>query len=67
MSLPSSIREVFNQSYDGFPAAKLSRSIEAKNLEASLREAGVSYKTKIQNKKRNTQYIVMLVEAAHGA
>ena len=62
MSLPSSIRELFTQMYDGFPAVRLTRSIEAKNLEATLREAGVSYRTKIHNKKRDAQYIVMLVE-----
>jgi hypothetical protein len=50
--------------YDGFPAVRLTRSIEAKNLEATLREAGVSYRTKIHNKKRDAQYIVMLVEGS---
>jgi hypothetical protein len=64
MSLPSSIRNLFSQNYEGFPAARFTRSIEAKNLEATLREAGMSYRTKIHNKKKNAQYIVMLVESA---
>jgi hypothetical protein len=49
--------------YEGFPAARFSRAIEAKNLEATLREAGLSYRTKIHNKKKNAQFIVMLVES----
>jgi len=63
MSLPSSIRSLFDQMYEGFPAARFSRAIEAKNLEATLREAGLSYRTKIHNKKKNAQFIVMLVES----
>jgi hypothetical protein len=54
---------MFTQMYDGFPAVRLTRAIEAKNLEATLREAGMSYRTKIHNKKRDAQYIVMLVES----
>lgn len=63
MSLPLSIANRLNQSYDGFKAAIFTSSAEYHNFTLGLREAGASFKTKInKHKKRGREFIVMLVE-----
>lgn len=63
MSLPLIIRNLFNQTYDGLPAARFRSSAEAHNTEAALRLASQSYKTKInKSKKTGREFIVMLLE-----
>jgi hypothetical protein len=67
MSLPSSILNLFSDTYDGLPAARLRSASEAHNLEAALRHASHSYKTKInKTRKYGREFIVMLVNE-HGA
>jgi hypothetical protein len=63
MSLPLSIANRLNQTYDGFKAAIFTTSSEYHNFTLALREAGASFKTKInKHKKRGREFIVMLVE-----
>lgn len=63
MSLPLSIVNRLNQSYEGFQAAIFTTSSEYNNFTSALREAGASFKTKIsKHKKRGREFIVMLVE-----
>lgn len=63
MSLPLSIVNRLNQTYDGFKAAVFTNSAEYHNFTAGLREAGASFKTKIsKHKKRGREFVVMLVE-----
>lgn len=63
MSLPLSIVNRLNQSYEGFRAAIFTTSSEYNNFTSALREAGASFKTKItKHKKRGREFVVMLVE-----
>lgn len=62
MSIPSSILNLFNGTYDGVPAAQLKSANEAHNVEIALREAGQSFQTKIKkSKKHGRLFIVMLL------
>jgi hypothetical protein len=63
MSLPLSILNRLNTTYDGFRAAVFTTSSEYNNFTAGLREAGASFCTKItKHKKRGREFVVMLVE-----
>jgi len=63
MSLPLSIENRLNSSYEGFRAAIFTSSSEYHNFTIGLREAGASFKTKIsKHKKRGREFVVMLVE-----
>lgn len=63
MSLPLSIANRLNQSYEGFRAAVFTTSSEYNNFTSALREAGASFRTKItKHKKRGREFVVMLVE-----
>ena len=65
MSLPLSIRNIFKDTYEGVPAARLRSTAEAKNLEAALREHRQSFQTKIRKtKKSGREFIVMLLDPA---
>jgi hypothetical protein len=67
MSLPLSIQNMFNETHNGIPAARFRSSMEAKNMEATLREHKHSFQTKInKSKKRGREFIVMLLEPACG-
>jgi hypothetical protein len=56
---------MFDSTYNDLPAAKLQSSMQCNNLQVMLREAGVSFMTKIvKHKKRGKEFIVMLVEQA---
>lgn len=62
MQLPSSIEKLFDSTYNEFRAARLPSALECNNLQATLREANISFDTKIvKHKKRGRQFIVMLV------
>lgn len=62
MSLPLSIANRLNQTYDGFKAAIFTTSSEYNNFTLALKEAGASFKTKInKHKKRGREFVVMLV------
>ena len=66
MPLPSSIEKMFDSTYNDFKAARLHSSMECNNLQLMLKDAGVSFDTKIiKHKKRGRQFIVMLVDT-HG-
>jgi len=63
MSLPSTIVSLFNETYNDMKAARLRTALECNNLQATLKEAGASFTTKIhKTKKRGREFIVMLVE-----
>jgi len=63
MSLPLSITSLFNETHEGFVAARFRSSSEANNIGAALKEVQQSYRTKIhKSKKRGREFIVMLVE-----
>ena len=63
MSLPLSIENRLNTSYEGFKAAIFTNSAEYHNFTSALKEAGASFKTKIaKHKKRGREFVVMLVE-----
>ncbi len=63
MSLASHVLSLFNDSYDGFQAARVKSALDCVNLESMLRCAKMSYKTKIvKSKKNGVQFIVMIVD-----
>ena len=62
MQLPLSIEMMFNSTYNELPAARFQSSMQCNNLQVALKDAGVSFMTKIvKNKKRGKEFIVMLV------
>ena len=62
MSLPLSIDNMFNSTYEGMRAARFKSASEAHNMEASLKELKHSFKTKIvKHKRRGNEFVVMLV------
>lgn len=62
MSLPLSIQNKFSTTYEGFPTAIFTNSVEYHNFTATLNEAKASFKTKIsKHKKRGREFLVMLV------
>ena len=66
MSLPSSIANRLNSTYDGFKAAIFTTSSEYNNFTLALKEAGASFKTKIsKHKKRGREFVVMVVGETH--
>jgi hypothetical protein len=67
MSLPLSIQNKFSTTYEGFPTAIFTNSVEYHNFTATLSEAKASFKTKInKHKKRGREFLVMLVVPANG-
>lgn len=66
MQLPLIILRQFTKTYNGVPAARVKSISEAKNLEAALRQAGKSYKTKmLRSKQRGKEFVVMLLDGDH--
>lgn len=66
MSLPLHLESKFNLTFEGMKAARFVSASEAHNMEAALREYGLSYKTKIvKHKRRGREFWVMLVEVQH--
>jgi hypothetical protein len=54
---------MFNSTYNELPAARFQSLMQCNNLQVMLKEAGLSFMTKIvKNKKRGKEFIVMLVE-----
>ena len=65
MSIPSSILSLFSDSYDGFVAARFKSANEAHNVEVVLKEAKMSFQTKIKKSKKNgREFIILLVGVA---
>lgn len=63
MSLPLSIRNRFEDTYDGCPAAVFDNVCEANNFEASLKLENVSFQTKIiKRKKRKHKFVIKLID-----
>jgi len=57
------ILDMFRDTFEGCPAAKLKSSLTAHTVEHALRMAGRSYRTKInKTRKHGVEYIVMLLE-----
>lgn len=69
VTLPLSYQQKLNTRHDGFSAATFDNSAEYHNFTAALRQAGVSFLTKIAKQKRKRgktrQFIVMVVEAGN--
>ena len=61
MSLPLSIEKLFNTTYNEMRAARLRTAMECNNLQVALKDANVSFTTKInKSKKHGREFIVML-------
>jgi len=64
MSLPLSIEKLFNTTYNEMKAARLRTAMECNNLQVALKDANVSFTTKInKSKKHGREFIVMLPSA----
>lgn len=65
-TLPTSLSRHFHTVFEGYEAAVFDNSVEFHNFTLSLKEAGVSYKTKIIKMKRAGKkirnFVVLLVE-----
>ena len=60
--MPSSMKDKFVRTYEGYPTAVFTTSIEYNNFTLALKELGASFRTKInKNKKRGREFFVMLV------
>jgi hypothetical protein len=67
MQLPSSIETMFNSTYDEFRAVRVGSAMQCNNIQATLREARVSFATKIvKSKKHGKEFIVMLLDTPDG-
>ena len=65
MSIPSSILSLFSDLYDDFTAARFKSANEAHNVEVVLKEAKMSFQTKIKkSKKHGREFIILLVGVA---
>ncbi len=64
MSLPTSIQNLFSDTFEGMPAARLKSSVEVHNLQTALREHRVSHLTKILKRKKQREFVVILPEQA---
>ena len=63
MQLPSSIDELFTQSFNGFRSVKVRTATEAVAVENALRRADLSFQTKItRSKKHGREFVVLLLE-----
>ena len=66
MQLPLSIEKLFDTTYNDMRAARLKTTIECNNLQTALKDAGISFTTKIlKTRKHGREFVVMLVEQ-HG-
>jgi predicted GIY-YIG superfamily endonuclease len=62
MSMPLSLENMFDSTYEGMRAARFKSASEAHNMEVSLKELKHSFKTKIvKHKRRGNEFIVMIV------
>jgi hypothetical protein len=67
MSMPLSLENLFDSTYEGMRAARFKSASEAHNMELSLRLAELSFKTKIiKNKRKGNEFVVMLVGEHNG-
>lgn len=65
MPLPLSIEKLFNTTYNDMRAARLRTAMECNNLQVALKDANVSFTTKInKSKKHGREFIIMLPELA---
>ena len=71
LTLPTSLSRRFHTTFDGYEAAIFDNSVEYHNFTIALRDAGISFKTKIAKMKRNGKktrsFEVLLVEDAPSA
>jgi hypothetical protein len=58
-------KSMFDTTYDGFPAIRLSKTTQLVAVQSLLKQKRVSYRTKIVAKRRKPpEFIVMLVGVA---
>lgn len=68
MQLPSNIDELFTQTFDGFRAVRLHSACDALMVEDALTRQRRSYQTHIgRSKKHGREFIILLLDAPHGA
>lgn len=71
LTLPSSLSRRFHTTYDGYEAAMFENSAEYHNFTLALKQAGISFLTKILKVKRNGKkvrtFAVLLVEGPRDA
>lgn len=70
-SLPLAYQQKLNTRHNGLPAATFESSLEYHNFTLALKQAGISFLTKISKQKRRRgkarQFIVMVVDSADAA
>lgn len=70
-SLPLAYQARLNTTYDGYKAALFDNAPEYHNFTLALRQAGLSFLTKIVKQKRkrgvSRRFVVMVVETASAA
>jgi hypothetical protein len=70
-SLPLAYQARLNTTYDGYRAALFDSSSDYHNFTTALRQAGLSFLTKIIKQKRKRgiarRFVVMVVESANAA
>jgi len=66
MTLPTSLSRRFHTTYEGHEAAVFDNSVEYNNFTSALKNAGISFLTRIVKGKRNGKkvrsFMVLLVE-----
>lgn len=65
--VPSSILSEFTSTFAGVPAARFTTSDAALRLEVALRQAGVSYQTKIRKTKKDGLTFIVALLMPHAA
>ena len=60
-SLPSTLRNAFNTTYDGFQAAIFQSASEANNAAAALKAHNLSFQQKTVKRKRKANLFVVMV------
>jgi hypothetical protein len=66
LTLPTSLSKRFHTTYEGHEAAVFDNSVEYHNFTSALKNAGISFLTRIVKAKRNGKktrsFVVLLVE-----
>lgn len=64
-SLPSTLRNAFNTTYDGFQAAIFQSASEANNAAAALKSNDISFRQKtVKRKRKPNLFVVMMIPVA---
>lgn len=65
MSLPLSIEKLFNTTYNEMRAARLRTAMECNNLQVALKDANVSFTTKINKSKKHGREFIVMIPTTH--